>query len=72
MTAGAPRQLDHLCDACAAHFARVTPGLEQLGVPYTIDSLLVRGLDYYTRTTFEYAGLGARVGAERPGRGWAI
>jgi histidyl-tRNA synthetase len=57
VTSGAPRQVDHLCDDCAAHFARVRHGLEQLGVPYTIDSLLVRGLDYYTRTTFEYAGL---------------
>ena len=57
VTSGAPRQVDHLCDACAAHFARVRRGLEQLGVPYTIDPLLVRGLDYYTRTTFEYAGL---------------
>ncbi len=57
VTSGAPRQIDHLCDECAAHFARVRSGLEQLGVPYTIDSLLVRGLDYYTRTTFEYAGL---------------
>jgi histidyl-tRNA synthetase len=57
VTAAAPRQIDHLCDECAAHFARVRRGLEHLGVPYTIDSLLVRGLDYYTRTTFEYAGL---------------
>jgi histidyl-tRNA synthetase len=57
VVAGAPRQIDHLCDDCAAHFARVRAGLEALGVDYTIDSLLVRGLDYYTRTTFEYAGL---------------
>jgi histidyl-tRNA synthetase len=57
VTAGAPRQIDHLCADCAAHFERVRRGLESLGVPYTIDPLLVRGLDYYTRTTFEYAGL---------------
>jgi histidyl-tRNA synthetase len=57
VVAGAPRQLDHLCDACAAHFARVEAGLKALDIPYTIDTLLVRGLDYYTRTTFEYAGL---------------
>ena len=54
-TAGAPRLVDHLCDACAAHFARVRAGLDVLGVPYTIEPRLVRGLDYYTRTTFELA-----------------
>jgi histidyl-tRNA synthetase len=57
VVAGAPRQLDHLCDDCSAHFARVTAGLDALQIPYTIDSRLVRGLDYYTRTTFEYVGL---------------
>jgi histidyl-tRNA synthetase len=54
---GAPRQLDHLCAACAAHFARVEAGLAALDIPYTIDSTLVRGLDYYTRTTFEYVAV---------------
>jgi histidyl-tRNA synthetase len=54
-TADAPRQLDYLCDACSAHFERVKGGLEALGVPYRIDTRLVRGLDYYTRTTFEYS-----------------
>lgn len=57
VTAGAPRQVDHLCDDCAAHFERVGAGLRALDIPYTLQSLLVRGLDYYTRTTFEYAGL---------------
>jgi len=57
LTADAPRQLDHLCDPCRAHLARVRAGLDALGVPYRIDTRLVRGLDYYTRTTFEYAGL---------------
>ncbi len=55
VTADAPRQLDYLCDACSAHFERVKAGLEALDVPYRIDTRLVRGLDYYTRTTFEYA-----------------
>jgi histidyl-tRNA synthetase len=55
VTADAPRQLDYLCDDCAAHLARVREGLEALGVPYRMDPRLVRGLDYYTRTTFEYA-----------------
>jgi histidyl-tRNA synthetase len=54
VTADAPRQLDFLCDDCAAHLARVREGLEALGVPYGMDPRLVRGLDYYTRTTFEY------------------
>jgi histidyl-tRNA synthetase len=55
-TADAPYQLDFLCDACAAHFSRVKDGLTALGIPFTIDPRLVRGLDYYTRTTFEFAG----------------
>jgi len=54
-TADAPHFLDHLCDPCAAHFARVRAGLEALGVGYRIDHRLVRGFDYYTRTTFEFA-----------------
>jgi histidyl-tRNA synthetase len=54
-TEDAPRLLDHLCEPCAAHFARVRAGLDALGVAYVIDHRLVRGFDYYTRTTFEYA-----------------
>ena len=54
-TVGAPFQADHLCEPCAAHFARVTEGLRDLGVEPTLDRRLVRGLDYYTRTTFEFA-----------------
>ena len=50
----APRTLDHLCGACAEHFESVERGLETLGIPYKEDSSLVRGLDYYTRTAFEY------------------
>jgi histidyl-tRNA synthetase len=57
VTATAPHQLDHLCDPCSEHFARVRGGLEALGIPYRIESRLVRGLDYYTRTTFEYIAL---------------
>jgi histidyl-tRNA synthetase len=53
-TADAPAQLDHLCDECAAHFDRVTEGLEALGIPYILNRRLVRGLDYYTRTTFSF------------------
>ncbi len=56
-TVDAPRQLDYLCQACAAHFDRVKAGLAALGIAFEIDTRLVRGLDYYTRTTFEFAGL---------------
>jgi histidyl-tRNA synthetase len=54
-TEGAPRFLDNLCEPCTAHFARVRAGLDALDVPFTIDHRLVRGFDYYTRTTFEFA-----------------
>jgi histidyl-tRNA synthetase len=56
----APRITDHLCDACAAHFAAVRAHLDTVGVVYRVEPSLVRGLDYYTRTAFEYY----RVGAE--------
>jgi len=51
----APRMIDHLSDDAAAHFAGVTGALDAVGVPYTIAPRLVRGLDYYVRTTFEFA-----------------
>jgi histidyl-tRNA synthetase len=54
-TENAPRFIDNLCEPCTAHFARVRAGLDALDVPYTIDHRLVRGFDYYTRTTFEFA-----------------
>jgi histidyl-tRNA synthetase len=54
-TDGAPGFVDHLCEPCAAHFARVRTGLEAQGVPYQLDHRLVRGFDYYTRTTFEFS-----------------
>jgi histidyl-tRNA synthetase len=66
---GAPRQIDHLCDPCAAHLARVETGLERLEIPYTIDSKLVRGLDYYTRTTFEYVAVGLESAQNAVGGG---
>jgi histidyl-tRNA synthetase len=55
VTAKAPRLIDYLCDECGAHFSRVRSGLDALGVPYVLDHRLVRGFDYYTRTTFEFA-----------------
>lgn len=45
---------DYLCEDCQGHFAQVKAGLTQLGIPYDLDPRLVRGLDYYNRTTFEY------------------
>ncbi|HSO28827.1 MAG TPA: histidine--tRNA ligase [Candidatus Sulfomarinibacteraceae bacterium] len=54
VNADAPRMTDHLCDACAAHFAGFREHLDALGVPYRIEPRLVRGLDYYTRTAFEF------------------
>jgi len=54
-TQDAPRLVDHLCEPCAAHFAAVRAGLDSLGVGYQLQPRLVRGLDYYTRTTFELA-----------------
>jgi histidyl-tRNA synthetase len=52
-TAGAPSVLDNLCSACDDHFTAVRSYLELTGTPYTINPRMVRGLDYYTRTTFE-------------------
>ena len=45
--------LDHLCGACKTHFETVEKGLSALGIPFEVNPRLVRGLDYYTRTTFE-------------------
>ena len=54
LNADAPRITDRLCDACAEHFASVRAHLEALGIPHRIEPGLVRGLDYYTRTAFEF------------------
>ena len=51
--AGAPRLPDYLCDACREHFASLRTYLDALEIAYELDERLVRGLDYYTRTTFE-------------------
>ena len=54
LNATAPRITDHLCEACAVHFSAVQAHLDALGVPYRLEPGLVRGLDYYTRTAFEF------------------
>ncbi len=51
---GAPKVRDLVCDADRAHFDAVVAGLERLGVPFRVVDGLVRGLDYYTRTVFEF------------------
>lgn len=53
-TEDAPRILDFLDDACREHFESVRGGLDDEGIPYVLDHRLVRGLDYYTRTAFEF------------------
>jgi len=54
LAAAAPRSVDHLCDACRAHFDGVLALLDAQGVAHELDHRLVRGLDYYTRTAFEF------------------
>jgi histidyl-tRNA synthetase len=68
--ASAPRLLEHLNPEDAAHFAEVRALLDEAGVSYEIDSTLVRGLDYYTRTVFELTSekLGAQSGVGGGGR----
>lgn len=51
---GAPMMIDYLCDECKEHFENVKAMLNNLGVKYQIDSGIVRGLDYYTKTVFEF------------------
>jgi histidyl-tRNA synthetase len=66
----APRLLDRLCDGCATHFGAVKAGLDALGVSYAIDGRLVRGLDYYVRTAFEFTSdaLGSQSAVAGGGR----
>ncbi|WP_370737214.1 histidine--tRNA ligase [Mycolicibacterium aurum] len=70
MTADAPVMLDYLSDAAKEHFDTVLAHLDALGVPYVINPRMVRGLDYYTKTTFEFVhdGLGAQSGIGGGGR----
>ena len=70
MLADAPLMLDHLSDTSREHFETVTGLLDDLGVDYTINPRMVRGLDYYTKTCFEFVhdGLGAQSGIGGGGR----
>ncbi|MBX5476165.1 MAG: histidine--tRNA ligase [Clostridia bacterium] len=62
LAVAAPRSLDFLCDACRDHFKGLQAALQALGIRFTVDPTLVRGLDYYTRTVFEFThgALGAQ------------
>lgn len=70
MTADAPLMMDHLSSESREHFETVTGLLDDMGVPYELNKRMVRGLDYYTKTTFEFVhdGLGAQSGIGGGGR----
>jgi histidyl-tRNA synthetase len=57
-----PLMLDHLCAECGRHFESVREGLTNLGVKFEIDPGVVRGIDYYTRTSFEFVS--SHIGAQ--------
>lgn len=62
ITAKAPRMIDYLCDGCRQHFEQVKSYLAAGGLEYTVDSGIVRGLDYYTKTVFEFVS--EEIGAQ--------
>lgn len=66
---GVPAMEDNLCDECADHYGAVKAALNRLGVPFVEDANLVRGLDYYTRTAFEYIGTGLDTSQNAVGGG---
>ncbi len=69
-TKGAPSMLDYLCTECGDHFDKTRKYLELVGTPYSVNQRMVRGLDYYTRTTFEMVTglLGAQSAVAAGGR----
>ncbi len=66
----APSVIEHLCEDCSVHFSGVRSSLEHLGVPHSVNKFMVRGLDYYVRTTFEFVTdqLGAQAAVCAGGR----
>lgn len=58
ITKDAPRSVDYLCDDCKEHFDGVKQSLGDMNIPFEIDTNIVRGLDYYTKTVFEFIGIG--------------
>ncbi|OGW26167.1 MAG: histidine--tRNA ligase [Nitrospirae bacterium GWC2_42_7] len=70
MRNGAPQIIDYLCEDCKTHFDKLKSMLSAVGVKYTVNPEMVRGLDYYTRTTFEVTSgtLGAQNAVAAGGR----
>ncbi len=62
ITANAPKIIDYICEDCSNHFEKVKSLLDAVNVEYTVDSGIVRGLDYYTRTVFEFVS--ENIGAQ--------
>ena len=62
IAAGAPKILDYLCDGCRAHFDAVQRYLTAMDIDFTVNPAIVRGLDYYTRTVFEFVS--SEIGAQ--------
>lgn len=62
VTQGAPALLDHLCEECRGHLEGLKKGLDSLDISYTVDPNIVRGLDYYTKTVFEFVS--GSIGAQ--------
>ena len=62
IAAGAPKILDYLCDDCRAHFDAVQKYLQAMDIAFTVNPTIVRGLDYYTRTVFEFVS--SEIGAQ--------
>ncbi len=62
VAAGAPQILEYICDDCRAHFEAVQGYLNAMEIPFSIDASIVRGLDYYTRTVFEFVS--TQIGAQ--------
>jgi histidyl-tRNA synthetase len=69
VTEHAPRLVDYLDDECAAHLARVRAGLDALEIVHRLEPRLVRGLDYYTRTTFEFSATALETAQNAVGGG---
>ncbi len=69
LLAGAPRPVDHLSDAARHHYHQVQAGLDRRSVPFVEKADLVRGLDYYTRTVFEYVATGLDAAQNAVGGG---
>lgn len=62
ISADAPKISDFLCDSCREHFEKLKSCLDEIGIKYTLDPMLVRGLDYYTNTVFEFVS--GKLGAQ--------